>query len=130
MRKILRILIVDDDPSTRYILEKILSKRGYNIIGTARDGDEAIETFINLSQKPDAILMDYQMPSKNGIEATKEILKIDENAKIIIISADSSIKNEALSAGAICFSEKIVPSEKMIENIEMCLYKAKRSLFS
>ncbi len=69
------------------------------------------------------------MPSKNGIEATREILKIDKNAKIIINSADRSIKNEALSAGAICFSEKLVPLEKMIENIEMGLCEAKCSQF-
>ena len=46
------------------------------------------------------------MPCKNGIEATKAILKIDKTAKIIIVSGDSSIKEIALTTGAICFMEK------------------------
>lgn len=74
--------------------------------------------------------MDYKMPIKNGVEATKEILKIDKNAKIIIISGDRSIKNEVFLAGAIYFIEKLVPIERMIENIEIGLSKAHCSQFS
>jgi DNA-binding NarL/FixJ family response regulator len=66
--------------------------------------------------------MDYIMPLKNGIEATEEILKIDPKAKIIIMSSDYSAKEKALSAGAVCFSEKIFPFKTFINRIksEIC----------
>ena len=50
--------------------------------------------------------MDHRMPIKNGVEATKEILKINPNIKIIILSADYSIKEIVMKAGAVDFLEK------------------------
>ncbi len=55
--------------------------------------------FKSFLKKPDIILMDHRMPKKNGIEASKEILKINGKTKIIFLSADSSIKEEVLSIG-------------------------------
>ncbi|MFX1340805.1 MAG: response regulator transcription factor, partial [Promethearchaeota archaeon] len=89
-----------------------------NIIASAKNGVEAVNIFKNLSQKPDFILMDYIMPFKNGIEATEEILKLDPKAKIIIMSSDFSAKEKALSAGAICFSEKVLPFKTFLNKIK------------
>ena len=50
--------------------------------------------------------MDHRMPVKNGIEATKEILKINNTTKIIFISADRTIKEEVLSLGVVSFIDK------------------------
>ena len=79
---------------------------GFNVIDIAKNGEEAVIKFQKFIIKPDFIIMDYHMPCKNGIEATKAILKIDKTAKIIIVSGDSSIKEIALTTGAICFMEK------------------------
>jgi len=73
--------------------------------------------FKSFITKPDVILMDFRMPFKNGLEVTKEILKIDNNSKIIFTSADNSIKNLALSIGVISFKEKPFKHEKLIKNI-------------
>ncbi|MHA2233612.1 MAG: response regulator [Candidatus Hodarchaeales archaeon] len=55
---------------------------------------------------PDIILMDYRMPKKDGLLVSKEILAIDPKSTIIFISADTSVKSQALSMGAVAFLEK------------------------
>jgi len=61
------------------------------------------------------------MPIKNGIEASKEILKMNNNIKIIFLSADDSIKQKALDIGAFCFQGKPFLIEKLIANINKAL---------
>lgn len=80
-----KILIVDDAVFMRKSLRLILEKNGYDIVGEAENGEEAIQLYRTLC--PDIVTMDITMPVKNGIDATKEILDYDEDAKIVIISA-------------------------------------------
>ncbi len=70
------------------------------------------------SIKPDITLMDYRMPIKNGIEATEEILKVNNEAKILFVSADMSIKEEALSIGAFGFIDKPFDFKTLINTIK------------
>ncbi|MFX1372152.1 MAG: response regulator [Promethearchaeota archaeon] len=102
----IKIFIVDDDDSILKLYKQFFEYKGFNVIDYAKDGNEAVNKYLRFKTKPDLVIMDYQMPFKNGIEATKEILKIDGNIKIILISGDCSIKNEALAAGAIIFKKK------------------------
>jgi two-component system chemotaxis response regulator CheY len=100
------VLLVDDDNSIRLLFQRLLRAKGYRVIGTAKNGREAVELYRSLPEKPDLVLMDHRMPIKNGIDATKEILTINRDAKIIFASADSSIRDLALSNGAIDFLVK------------------------
>ena len=65
--------------------------------------------------------MDHRMPKKNGIEASKEILEMDKNSKIIFTSADNSVKEEALSIGAFSFKDKPFTVEGLIGDIKNAL---------
>ncbi len=87
------------------------------MIGIASDGEEAILMFKSFETKPKLILMDNRMPIKSGLEATKEILQIDKKVKIIFISADMSIKEEALSIGAFSFYEKPFSLDHLLDEI-------------
>jgi len=100
------VLIVEDDLSLQHLYELMLKTFGFKILGKASNGMEAIDVFQSLDNKPDVILMDHRMPIKNGIDTTKEILNFNSHSKIIFISADKSVKKEALSIGAIHFIEK------------------------
>lgn len=80
-----KVLIVDDSLFVRAMIRNILVQNGYEIIGEACDGDDAISKYKEL--QPDIVTMDITMPGTNGIIASKEILKINSNAKIIVISA-------------------------------------------
>ena len=112
------IFIVEDDESLSILYKKALILNGYDVIALAKNGQEAVNIFKELQDKPDIILMDHRMPIKNGLEATKEILKINNNSKIIFASADSSIKDEAISIGATSFKNKPFTLNKLIQNIE------------
>jgi len=102
----IKIFIVEDDLQLRLLYEKVLKQEGFDIVDTAINGLEAIEKFNNFVVKPDIILMDYMMPIKDGLEAMKEILAMDDKAKIIIMSVDRDIKKQALGNGAIGFINK------------------------
>ncbi len=73
------VLIVDDAAFMRMMLKDILTKANYEVVGEASNGQEAIEKYQEL--KPNFVTMDITMPIKDGIQAIKEIKKIDSNAK-------------------------------------------------
>lgn len=81
----------------------MLTNYGITVIGSAKDGEEAIKMFKSFKKKPDFIIMDHRMPLKDGIQTMKEILQIDKTSKIIFASADRSIEEVALTKGAIAF---------------------------
>ena len=115
------ILIVEDDYSIQQLYKKLLLLFDFNVVGIAGNGNEAVSMYKSFSKKPDIILMDYRMPIKNGIEATKEILNINNMAKIIFMSADKTIKEEALSLGVAGFKEKPIKIKKLIDIINEVL---------
>lgn len=94
---------------------------GYKVIASAENGLDAVKMFKNFSEKPDVVLMDHRMPLKSGIEAAKEILELDNGIKIIFMSADSTVKEEALSNGAVSFKDKPFSLERLFNNIEKAL---------
>ncbi|WKY47894.1 response regulator [Eubacteriaceae bacterium ES3] len=100
------ILIVDDSTMSRNKLKKILISGDHLVVGEAADGIEAIEKFKEL--RPDIVTLDITMPNMNGIECLKEILALDEDANVVMISAlgkgDTIL--EALNAGALNYISK------------------------
>jgi len=116
-----RILIVEDDDSLRNLYRIALNLKGHEVIGTAGDGNQAVDMFRNFSIKPDIVLMDHRMPGKNGLEVTKEILKMNGKSKVIFASADRSVKEEAISLGARSFKPKPFSLEKLCSNINKAM---------
>ena len=115
------IFIVEDDISLQRLYGLILENSGFQIIGIANNGIEAVKMYRDFSEKPEIILMDHRMPMKNGIEATKEILQISNHSKIIFASADNSIRNLALSVGAVSFLEKPFELKQLVNEIKKVL---------
>ncbi|HOV84848.1 MAG TPA: response regulator [Syntrophobacteraceae bacterium] len=99
------LLIVDDDIAHRLMLATLFEEWGYRV-EEAADGLAALD-FIR-SNPVDIILMDVRMPRMNGIEATKEIQRIDSDLPIIVMTAYSSLSTgmEALNAGAFDYLTK------------------------
>ncbi|MFX1379769.1 MAG: response regulator [Promethearchaeota archaeon] len=102
----IKIFVVDDDQSLQRLYSIILTEAGFEIIGTAINGKDAIEKYNDLEVKPDIILMDHRMPIKNGLDTMAEIFKINKNEKIIFASADATVKKKAKSIGACAFLDK------------------------
>jgi DNA-binding NarL/FixJ family response regulator len=116
-----KIFIVDDDEAVLKLYTQFLELKGFDVIGHAKNGMEAIEKYLEFRNKPDLIIMDYHMPIKNGVTATKEILKINGNVKIFMISGDITIKTEALAAGAIGFKKKPFRLQELQSSISMVI---------
>jgi len=79
---------------------KILELRGYRVVASAFNGNEAVETYASTEPRPDLVLMDHRMPIKSGLEAMREILEMDGSARIIFLTADATVAEEAMAAGA------------------------------
>ena len=120
-----KVFIVDDDISVIAIYTGILNSNGFKVINSAKNGKEAVNKFKtffkNYDEIPDVILMDHRMPIKNGLDATKEIIQIEAGAKIIFVSADSQIREEAFMAGAVGFLEKPFKIKDIITTINNML---------
>ncbi|MBD3191046.1 MAG: response regulator [Candidatus Heimdallarchaeota archaeon] len=117
------VFIVEDEIRLQKIYETILQCIGHQIVGQAYNGEEAVEMIKSFTKKPDIIIMDHRMPKKNGIEATKEILKIDNSIKIIFASADNTALDKAIAVGAISFKTKPFTIEYLKSNIDKALKK-------
>ena len=105
------------------LLEDFLKAYEFKVIGTATDGQIAIDKFKSLLEKPDVILMDYRMPIKNGIEAAVEIRKLGYQSKIIFATADISIKEQAVKVGAYSVVNKPFNFGELMKTINEVLEK-------
>lgn len=110
-----RIFIVDDEQFIIELYRDVLTLKSHTIAGIAYDGEEAIRKYKSFNEKPDIILMDHRMPVKNGVEATREILRLDPRAIIIFGSADVFAESEALAAGARAFLPKPFRIDELLE---------------
>ena len=97
--------------------------KGFDVIGSAFDGAEAVKVFNSLNPRPDVLLMDYRMPVKDGVTATMEIQSIDPTSKIIFLSADETAREQAMKAGAISFLIKPVRFTQLMQTITKVLDK-------
>ena len=113
-----RILIVDDAAFMRMMIKDILTKNGYDVVGEAENGARAIEKYKELV--PDLIIMDITMPEVDGIQAVKEIKKLNAECKIIMCSAmgQQAMVIESIQAGARDFIVKPFQAERVIEAVK------------
>jgi len=115
---IITILCVDDHPLVRKGIASILANEPtLKLVGEAGNGHEAVEMFRDLH--PDVVLMDLRMPDMDGIEATKQIRKIDPEAKIIALTSYDGDQDiyKAIEAGVRGYILKEMVHTKVIDAI-------------
>lgn len=95
----MRVLIVDDEPNMRRLLQLNLEHAGHEVVQAA-DGQEGLRRF--LEHRPDLVLMDVHIPYMDGVEVTRAILEAQPSAKVVAYcgSADETLQQKALAAGA------------------------------
>lgn len=115
------VLVVDDAEFMRTIIKGLLNQNGIEVVGEAENGVEAIEKYKEL--EPKLVTMDITMPEMNGLEAIKEIIKIDPKAKIVVCSAmgQQTLVVEAIKAGAKTFVVKPLDQKKFISEVKALL---------
>lgn len=113
-----KILIVDDSRTSRTMLREMLEEMGHDVIGEAADGEAAIVCFKEYC--PDIVTLDITMPILDGIDALKQIRKVDPSAKAIMITAagQKSKIMDAIKAGASDYVVKPIMKEQLSIAIE------------
>jgi DNA-binding NarL/FixJ family response regulator len=113
----IRLLIVDDDETTRELLRNTLSEFGFNVVGDAQDGSEASGKAALL--KPEVVLMDLRMPGTDGMEATVLIKTQVPRTQVVILTAfwERDSKATAELMGAASLLDKDAPLDVLVETL-------------
>ncbi|MDG6226179.1 MAG: DUF835 domain-containing protein [Candidatus Thermoplasmatota archaeon] len=93
------IFVVEDEVMLQQLYSDLLSMRGYNILGVASNGEEAVDKYKGFDVRPDLVIMDHRMPGMGGLEAAQVIREFDPLANIIIISADDRAVWDSVKLG-------------------------------
>ena len=94
------VLVVDDASFMRVLIKNTLTKNGFDVVGEAENGKVGVQKYQELN--PDIVTMDVTMPEMSGLEALKEIMKVNPKANVIMVSAmgQETVVKDAIIAGA------------------------------
>ena len=121
----LRVLVAEDDESTRYLISDVLSKVGYNVF-PAVDGMVAIAEL--KKRHYDVVLTDYQMPRLNGLELLALSQELMPETPVILISgAHPSLEQVAIDRGAFAWIRKPVPVTQILLIVRAAMAQARSS---
>ncbi len=102
----LSVAIVEDEPELVGIYIKVLARMGLPVSFVADNGLAAVARFAERRDRPLIVLMDNRLPGVSGVEATREILKVEPRTRVIFLSADVGARGDAMKAGAFAFVSK------------------------
>lgn len=104
-----RVLLADDEKHIRQLLKAVLLTLNAEVVGEAENGVEAVQAY--REQRPDAVLLDVNMPVKDGLDALREIKGLDSGAVVIMLTSlsDMGTIQSALNLGAAQYIRKDTP---------------------
>jgi DNA-binding NarL/FixJ family response regulator len=110
-----RILLVDDHPLTRSALAGLLTQHGFDVVGEASDGEEAIVKAASLA--PDLILLDLSMPGLDGLSALPRLREAAPKCEVVVLTASGTEENllGAIRGGAAGYLLKSEPPERIVD---------------
>lgn len=121
-----RVLVVDDEPEVREVLQEFLLSRGYDVV-VAASGAEALAAFdVPAPDRPDLVLLDVAMPGMDGVETLHRMAKVDPLVPVIMVSAntDIDVTSKLLSLGAVDYIPKPFDLEYLDQAISIQLTAA------
>ena len=113
-----KVLIVDDVLFVRKTIADIFIKKGFHVVGEASNARDALKMYKEF--KPDLVTMDVVMPGRSGIDATKDIIALDKEARVIIISAmeHENLVMDAINAGARDYIIKPFKESEILKSVD------------
>jgi DNA-binding NarL/FixJ family response regulator len=113
----IRVMVVDDHPIWRDAVERDLQAAGFDVVGVAANGDEALARFP--AARPNVLVLDLQIPGPNGVEVTAAVLKQDPAARVLILSASGEQTDvlDAVKAGATGYLVKSASREDLLSAV-------------
>jgi two-component system chemotaxis response regulator CheY len=115
------VAIVDDEAGMIRAYELLFKRRNIPVSFFAMTGEEAVERFRQTDPRPKVIIIDYRLPSMDGITAMKEILSIEPGTRIIMISGDITVGQKCLDSGAVAFFKKPTSIREITETVNKLL---------
>jgi two-component system response regulator DegU len=117
----IRLMLADDHRMLREGLRRSMIDQGFDVVGEARDGEEAIRLAAEL--QPEVILMDVTMPEVDGVEATRQIRASQPEIKIVMLTmhADQEVLTSAIRAGASGYLVKDCSTEEIASAVRMAV---------
>lgn len=114
-----RLLLADDHPMLRDGLRRSLVEEGFDVVGEASDGFEAVDKAAEL--RPQVVLMDVTMPNCDGVEATRRIRSTMPEVKVVMLTmhADTDVLERALAAGASGYLVKDCSLDEIADAVRM-----------
>ena len=112
-----RVMVVDDHPMWRDAVERDLQAAGFEVVGVAATGTEALARFP--ACRPQVVVLDLQIPAPNGVEVTAEVLRQDPSARVLILSASGEQADvlEAVKAGATGYLVKSASRTELLDAV-------------
>jgi two-component system, chemotaxis family, chemotaxis protein CheY len=118
------VAIVDDERDLVRTYELLFKRRGIPMAFVAYDGHSALDKFKNAGEKPGVVIIDYRLPDMDGLDVMKEVMAIQPGTKIVFISGDDSVRQEAIDAGAKVFLKKPTDIKMITETITALINNA------
>lgn len=116
-----RVLVVDDATFMRAMIKDILTANGYEVVGEATNGAEALARYEEL--RPDLVTMDITMPEMDGVTAVKQLMSRFPDARVIMVSAmgQQALVVDAIQAGAKDFVVKPFDVNRFLEAVRRAM---------
>lgn len=114
-----RVLVVDDSMFVTKQIGQILTSEGFELAGTAADGQEGLDKYKELYPNVDLVTMDITMPKMDGVTSLEKIMEFDKNARVVMISAlgKQDLVKKSLLLGAKNYIVKPLDRAKVLERI-------------
>lgn len=123
-----RVVVADDTAHVRRVLADMLALDGFDIVGEAGDGDEAVR--VTLETQPHVVVMDLQMPSRDGLAATRLIRAERPAQQVVLYTAyvDADVRAAAHEAGVAVVLDKVEGLPRLAQELaRLTLSAARRS---
>jgi DNA-binding NarL/FixJ family response regulator len=111
------VMVVDDHPMWRDAVERDLQDAGFDVVGVAANGSEALARFP--ACRPNVVVLDLQIPPPNGVEVTAEVIRQDPSARVLILSASGEQQDvlDAVKAGATGYLVKSASRKELLDAV-------------
>ncbi len=113
----IKVMVVDDHPMWRDAVERDLQDHGFDVVGVAANGSEALARFP--ACRPHVVVLDLQIPAPNGVEVTAEVIRQDPSARVLILSASGEQDDvlAAVKAGATGYLVKSASRSELLDAV-------------